>query len=374
MTTSDIRVRGTAELIATLPLQLGYRPERSLVLVLLGELDGGSARARPAGQVKLMCRIDLPQDSGEFEETLTVVRRVLWQHRPAVVLAVAFETDQDATAVLQAVDSLCAAEGVLVDQLGRVRGSSWLALCPGREDPGVWRDLPSVDTVPAAADLVFRGAATGPGRDEVAVMIRGGDRARQVTLAAEIADYLDRLQLSLPDDELLPGQDAAEVPCRQDRFLERAALAWRKVLDTTPEGPNVADLPPAVVAQGLVFLWNRGFRDALIAWMAPGQLGPGMLPPEVMAAFVRHLPVSRWRDRARLGRLVELCGLLMDDCAAPALTVTSQVAWATNQGTLANLAIERALEAEPDYYLAQLTDRLLQAAVPPPPGPFATLA
>lgn len=376
MTSTDIRVRGIAELIATVPLQMGYRPEHSLVLVLLGDLDGGSATARAAGRLKLICRLDLPEGAGELEDVLEAIHGIVWQHRPAVVEVIAYEGERDVSAVLEAVASVCAAHGVRVDQLARVRGERWLALRNGRQARGVWRDLPAVDRVPAAADLVWHGACEGLRREEVIAAIRGADTARQALLAAEVEAYGTRFLDALAADPGCdgggaPSPNSAEAQALPARFLERAAVAWRRLLDTTPEGPAVADLPPAVVAQGLVLLWDRGFRDALIAWVAPGQLGPGLLPPDVLHAFVRHLPVSRWRDRARLDRLVDLCGLTADDVAAPVLTVTGQVAWASNQGTLANIAIGRALQVAPDYQLARLTDELLQRAVPPPPGPFA---
>lgn len=363
-----------AELIATVPLQLGYRPERSLVLIFLEGPDEGSPSARPAGRIRLICRMDLPEDAGAFEETLEAIHQIVWQHQPGLVGALSYEADEDATAILAAVASTCVSLGSGVYQLARVRSTRWLALCPGQDDPGVWRELPSTDRVPAAAELIWHGACTGPSREELTAVIRGGDATGQASLAEEIDAYLTRYAAALPDDGPAgtgSRSGSAERPQVADRFLERAALAWRRLLDPTPEGPAVTDLPPAVVAQGLVFLWDRGFRDALIAWVAPGQLGPGLLPPDVLAAFVRHLPASRLRDRARLDRLVTLCGLVRDDCAAPILTVTGQVAWAINQGTVANIAIERAREVDPDYHLAILTSDLLRAAIPPPPGPFA---
>ena len=172
----------------------------------------------------------------------------------------------------------------------------------------------------------------------------------------------------------LEGEEVQDLVRLQARFLERGALAWRRILDTTVGGPEVADLPPAVLAQGLVLLWHREFRDGVITWSVPGVLGPGMLPREVSDPLVRHLELARLGNRRLLDRLVSLCSLVPDELAAPLLTVTAQTAWALNSGTVANLAIERALELEPDYYLAGLTDMLLQNAVPPPRGPFVSPA
>jgi len=398
MTTPQIRVRGVAELIATLPHQLGYHPEDSLVLVLLDGVEEGDGTRKPSGAIQMMCRLDLPKDAGGYEEVLAMVGALVQRERPAVVEVIAFEDGDDATEVLLAVGRVCTAEHAVVDRLARVRGGRWLAVTPDGADPDVWRALPAVDKVPAVADLVVRGIAPGPGRSELVARIRGAGRARArevgEELAAVMATYLraagDDTSADDSGDNDSGGDDSGDNDSGGDdsggdlragdsrrayrRFLERGARAWRRVLDTSRGAPRVDDLPPAVVAQGLALLWDRELRDALIAWVAPGQLGPGMLPAEAMAAFVRHLPPSRLRDHGRLDRLVELCALVPDEWAAPVLTVTAQAAWALNNGTMANIAIDRALEADPDYYLARLTDELLRHAVPPPGGPFASAA
>ena len=277
------------------------------------------------------------------------------------------------------------------DRLARVRQERWLSLTPQGEHPGVWRALPSPSNVPATADLVLRGKSPGPSRAELVARMHGGDVARQEVLVAELVDYVQRLVNGLPTDAGMgaamgkvpaPGSpsssrasltslDGVVLPAR---FLERAALAWRRMLDTSDGAPAVADLPPAVLAQGLALLEHRGFRDGLIAWLAPGQLGPGMLPANVMQALVRHLPVCRLRHPAALDRLVQVCALVPDSWAAPVLTVAAQTAWSGHEGTLANIAIDRALEADPHYYLARLTEQLLRHGVRPPPGPFEVAA
>jgi hypothetical protein len=80
------------------------------------------------------------------------------------------------------------------------------------------------------------------------------------------------------------------------------------------------------------------------------------------------------RRPAALDRLVQVCALVPDEWAAPVLTVAAQTAWASHEGTLANIAIDRALEADPHYYLARLTEQLLRHGVRPPPGPFQEAA
>lgn len=368
-------------MIATVPLQMGYQPQDSLVLVLLGPPESRPDSARPVGDVRLVARLDLPHDIGSYEELLARVGQLLRQQQPAVIEALAFEDGPDATEVLRAVVRVCEQEEVGVHHVARVREGSWQELEPDGT-ASVWCVVPSIDQVPCAADLVLAGAHVGPGRAQLAEWIREGDAERKLQMLAEMEDYLDRFLRAAPATLTDPDDPAgAEDPqAVQDlarlqlRFMERGALAWRRILDTTAGGPEVVDLPPAVLAQALVMLWHREFRDAVITWVAPGAIGPGVLPQEVTHALVRHLELARVGHRALLDRLVALCALVPDEFAPPVLTVTGQAAWALNSGTVANLAIERALELEPDYYLAQLTDRLLQEAVRPPRGPFAPAA
>ena len=49
---------------------------------------------------------------------------------------------------------------------------------------------------------------------------------------------------------------------------------------------------------------------------------------------------------------------------APA-SLLAFTAWQAGEGTLANIAIERALDADPDYSMALLLGELLDAGVPP---------
>lgn len=378
MTSSPIRVRGVEQLIATVPLHLTYQPEDSLVLVLLGPPESQPDSDRAAGKVLLMARIDLPHDIGSYEAVLIEVSRILHQHQPAVIDVLAYEGG-DTTTVLQAVASVCVEQDVAVHHVVRVRDGSWQELkLDGTAS--VWCAVPPIDRVPCAADLVLAGAHVGPSRAELAEWIQRGQAERKIQLLAEVEDYLDRFLQAVPPAVTHPDDTAADPEVQRDlarlqaRFIERGALAWRRILDATPGGPEVADLPPAVLAHALVMLWHREFRDGVITWVAPGAMGPGLLPREICEALVRHLELARTGNRRLLDRLVALCALVPDEFAPPVLTVTAQGAWALNSGTVANLAIERALELEPDYYLAQLTDLLLHNAVPPPPGPFAPAA
>lgn len=385
MTTPKIRFTSLADLVVSLPHQLGYRPVDSLVLTFLRRDDTAPATSS-ARRITLKCRVDLPPDDASRDAVVQLLVDVVRREKPDEVFLCAFETDQDSTETLAAVSRMCESEGVGIGGVARVRGDRWLEV--GHDE--VWRTLPAVENVPAVADLVYHGMQPGPGRAELTARIWGTFDLDQAVLMAELDAYADRFLETLHRTRGPASEGSADARSAQGaraaadsgagalvaelRFVERGARAWQRMLDTTPGAPTVRDLPPAVVAQGLAMLWDRDFRDALISWLAPGQLGPGMLPAEVWAAFVRYLPVSRLCDSRRLDRLVEVCGLVPDEVAAPVLTVTAQCAWILNNGTIANIAVERALQFQPDYTLAQLVDQLLHHGVRPPGGPFAVVA
>lgn len=373
MTTSPIRLRGLDELIATLPLQLGYQPEDSLVLLLFNPPEPVPGTSKHLGHVRMTCRLDLPQDLGSFEEVIATIARLLQRQRPAMVDLIAFEDEVDSTDVLNTLVRLCAGEEVTVQHVARVRDGRCQERGPDGE-ASAWREVLPVDRVPAAADLVLAGHTIGPGRPELDRWIREGDERRRAVVGQEADEVLRLLALEVPADETQVLADETVLLPLGPRCLERAARAWRRILDDTPEGPQVEDLAPAVLAQAVVPLANREFRDGLITWLAPGMMGPGLVHPMVTDVLVRQLPIARVGHRQVLDRLLALCALVPDDLAPPVLTATGQAAWAFNNGTLANLTIGRALELAPDYTLADLTDKLLQHAVPPPRGPFASAA
>jgi hypothetical protein len=70
--------------------------------------------------------------------------------------------------------------------------------------------------------------------------------------------------------------------------------------------------------------------------------------------------------RALLERLLVLCRTLPDDCpaeAAAVCTVAAHVAWVEGDGALARAGIDRALRLVPDYRLALLLERLVDAGL-----------
>lgn len=81
---------------------------------------------------------------------------------------------------------------------------------------------------------------------------------------------------------------------------------------------------------------------------------------EGMTSALDHLDVF-------LGLFVELARHADEPDAAPVCTMLAWAAHAHGQGALAAVAVERALDCEPDYYLAQLLQAALAGMMRPEP-------
>lgn len=356
-----IRLRSLDEVLATLPHYLGYRPRDSLVLRMLHE-----GERKGSYLLGMSARIDLPRQDEHIQLVIDQMVRLIERERPVTVECFAFEDEVEATATLRALADQCLARDQSIAQLARVREGRYQVLNrTGPPDP--WRPVPEPETVPATADLVLLGRRPGPDRTGYSAMLAAADDLDTAGLVLEFADLNYRLARAGTSQGV--GLDRA-----RRRFLERGIDAWRAILDVSRTATPVADLPDPVVANALHVLELIPFRDGLMVWLVPGHLGPGMLPTGLMWRFGQDLPVARQADPRVLDRLIELAARVPFELACPLTTVLGHAAWAQNNSTLANAAIGRAMEIDPDYALARLTDQVLQHVVRPPAGPFTPAA
>ncbi len=174
--------------------------------------------------------------------------------------------------------------------------------------------------------------------------------------------------------------------------------AWSQVLHGEVDGDGLDDLVPALVGP----LRDVTFRDALIAWLCPGAVPLTEYPPSLVAlleAFVgsdvrgasaaaaaprprrgrrkrgRRLgdrldrrPDTRaaqagedWREWEEAGaphqvqaRLESVCRATPAAHAAPLLAIVASIAWWRGDGARAGVAVDTALDLEPDHRLARL--------------------
>lgn len=265
--------RTPEDVLATVPLVLGFEPEDSLVLLTFGATQPFHAR------------VDLPR---EPEHVRSVCDQLVWpslQHRVARVLLVAYTSDRSwGGEVLRAVAACFESQGIDVVACLRADADRWWSV---GSEPSCEEDGPG--TPYDAAGHAFRARAVLEGR------VTLPDRA---TLAASVAprpdgptpDLLDALRHAdppdpaafealldvlldtgdRPDDEQVAdllvavrlGRYRDRVARRLGRDTARAHVAlWSEVVRRAPES-HVAD------AAGVLALaaWVAG--DGALAWCA----------------------------------------------------------------------------------------------------------
>lgn len=350
-------VRGTDQILAIVPLWLGYRPDHSLVI--LATIPESSTRTGFRGSLLGTLRIDLPR-----EEDLPLVGPSLGEHlaRAAqeeqaepVLHAFCYDVPVDEAgepepaylealgAMLQEVASTCG--GTLHDlHLVRDRGREHRALIHAGEPEAdaPWQPVLATADVPLAADLVLEGRGVLPSRDEVVAAVRRRDEA--AAAAADLA--VDMLLLD---------------PARLDEDETLAALgSW--VVDGEP-------VPGARERAWIgVLLSDRHYRDAVLArWLPSVFTMSDALTPAEAAAVCQVLPA--WPETgsgAAVDRLLHLAGRIPRELNPPLLVIAAFAAWVHGHGTVANEACDLALEIDPDYTMGQLLHQLLGSGIRPP--------
>jgi hypothetical protein len=317
------------EIAAALPYLLGFRPERSVVLVALGGEDGD--------EVRLTVRADLPPPRSQGPLAADLARRIVRDGAAAAIVAVVSEDgdlldapggpDLPHRDLVHALVLELAAAGVPVREAMLVRGGRcWSFDCPHPCcAPGGGTPLPEGVSEFAAATV-----ADG--------QVVAEDRAALVARLAPSRDDRGEVLAAV----LRIGQECASrlLAVGRDRLADES---WTAITDA------VGRLRPGSRA---------GITDAAAARVAWG---------------LRDLVV---RDRAvalALGDDARAAEQLWTECvrrmpppldAAPA-TLLALSTWLRGDGATAGLALQRARVGDPGYTLAATLEDALDAGVPP---------
>jgi hypothetical protein len=351
-----IRLGDTGEVAAALPYLLGFHPAESVVLVSLRE-TGGS-------RVGLSVRADLPPPAAARSLAHTLAGKVVTDEPEAVLLAVVSDApdvmtadvaahvaaDTAAVPVLPAVGPLppapglphrdlvhevvlaLDARGVAVREALLVRSGRWWDYdCPYPCcEPGAGTPLPG-GASPLAAAAVAGGAVLLAGREALVARITPSDDDPGAAAMAAAC-----LSAGREHAARLRGPGRAAVAA------EAGAAITAAVADCRP-GPDTAATRLADA------------RLARVLW--------GLTLPEV-------------RDRAlglALGEDAAAAEVLWTECTrrapvpldGPPATLLAVSAWLRGDGALANVALDRALAADPGAALPQLLSDGLAACLPP---------
>jgi hypothetical protein len=309
-----VRIGSPAAILAVVPHLLGFMPARSLVVVGAGP---------PRRRVHVAFRYDLPDppDAALGKEIAAHALAVLARQRLTVGIVLGYGPAALVTPLARAVGAGLRRGGIELKEMLRVEdGRYWSyvcgnpACCPAEGVPF------EVSAHPAATALAADGKQVLGDRAALAATLAplGGLAAESMRQATERAEQRAAEELTPPGEGLGAVGDAIGTYRGGGRITGDDRIAWLSVA--------LADLR---------------VRDD--AW--------ARMEPEHRDAHCRL-----WTDVVRRARLPYV--------PAPAALLAFS-AWQAGDGALANVAIERALDADPGYSMALLLRDAIEAGVPP---------
>jgi hypothetical protein len=327
VTLPRVRVSGPSDMLAVVPHLLGFHPQLSFVVIGAGG---------PRQRLEIGFRYNLPDPPGAeaAAEIADHAVAVLAQRGITTVIAIGYGPGRLVTPVTDAFAAAARRRRLDLRELLRVENSRyWSYLCANPAccpADGMVFDYPSH---PAAAAMTVAGLAAYPDRDAVAATLAPltGAAARSMDQAIERAcaraqALMDRAQRKGPGNPL-------RLAISQGRRAVRDAIGVYR------GGGRITD--EDTFAWLAISLIHLAVRDDAWARMIPEH---------------RHAHLALWADIVRRADGPWL--------PAPA-SLLAFTAWQAGDGTLANIALDRALAADPGYSMALLLRDILAAGVPP---------
>jgi len=315
-----LSLRSPEDVIAIVPYLVGFGPSNSLVVIgLTGKAVGFAGR------------LDLPTDPAELPDYRHAVEHLAGAtaRNATSCLLVAYGPAPIVTPVMDLARETMPAAGLPVLEALRVTDGRYFSYVCEDPDccPADGRPVPGQGSrVQAAA--VFAGMATRPSRAD---------------LAASIAAHTGQRRLQL------------------DHAAQKAAQRLRDEIDAASGGEADQTLP-IVRRRGIAAV------DHAIAQHRAGQ-APSDDEAATLLILLHNLAV---RDHAMLRTeatdvdlWIDLTRRASDDLVASTATLLAYAAWLRGDGALANVALERAEAADPDYTMAHLLHHALHAGIHP---------
>jgi len=322
-----VQVSGPSDMLAVVPHLLGFHPQLSFVVI--------GARG-PRQRLDIGFRYNLPDPPGTeaAAEIADHAVAVLAQRGSTTVIAIGYGPGRLVTPIADAFAAAARRRRLDLRELLRVENSRyWSYLCANPAccpADGTVFDYPSH---PAAAAMTVAGLAAYPDRDAVAATLAPltGAAARSMEEAIERAcaraqALMDRARRKGPGSPL-------RLAISQGRRAVRDAIGVYR------GGGRITD--EDTFAWLAVSLIHLAVRDDAWARMIPEH---------------RQAHLALWADIVRRA----------DGPWVPApASLLAFTAWQAGDGTLANIALDRALAADPGYSMALLLRDILAAGVPP---------
>lgn len=337
-----VRLRGPDDLLAAVPIVLGFTPQDSLVVLTFGAngvSSPASSRRRtdePSGVPGsdgpgLHLRIDLPADPAHVSRVVEEV--VAPCRRYGVALAAAVVYSRDGTVAEALGDELREAfdrAGIHLVDLVRADGTHWFAIGEraGRSRAAAGTPYDAA-AHPARTEAVVRGRVVHASRDDLAALLDPlpGEERRGVERAVAVERYRQLARTG-------PAESAWVTAT-----VERLAATHE------PDGEGGV--------QGGRYLEDREAGRMLLAL----EIGHHR-----DASWV-HL--TRATSAAHLALWTDLLRRAPEGVRAGPAALTALAAWLHGNGALAWCAVDRCLDEVPEHGLGRLVGDLLSAATPP---------
>lgn len=314
MTTTKLRIASPADMIAAMPYLLGFHPVDSVAVI-----------AFAGGRATFAARADLPQPGAHanlIETAATqLVTAVRQQDGVTQVVLIGYGPADRVTPVVDVMRRILTNCDIPVQDAMRVTDGRFysyvcdnLACCPPEGKPF------DVTTSKVAAQATFNGMVALP------------DRA---ALVAQLATLGGQAQTRMFD--AIRSVTASLITTKRTGLLaKRGFTAVRRAEHRYAHGQVLTDDEVAFLTVALGsqrvrdFAWRRTTDDAS--------------------------RIALWTDVTRRTHI---------QFAAPPASLLAFTAWKQGMGALAQVAIDRALDADPRYGMARLIDQALAQAVPP---------
>lgn len=313
MTKTPLVIRSPEDAIAAVPYLLGFHPTDSMVVI---GYDG------PHDTCAM--RLDLPQP--DPDDIADRVAAMLAQNDFRRALLLGYGPQENTQKTLTATSQALTHAGLAVTESLRVENNRWWSLacddptcCPPEGRPY------DITTTVVAAQATLAGQVALPDRSHLALSVAPiNGPARQSMRRA--TDRAEERFLSWPREGLTPTQV-------QSRLITEGLALLADLRTRHPTDEDVARLG--------IYLTNLRVRDE--AWVRLDQDDP-------------HRDIEFWRDI--------LCRI-EEPYAAPPACLLALTAYSSGDGGLANVALDRADNADPTYTLADLLREVIRAGIPP---------
>jgi hypothetical protein len=330
-----IRLDSVAGVLAVIPYLLGFHPSNSLVVIGIEP---------PGGQIKLAFRYDLPDppDPDLAGEIAAHAIAILGRQQIGVVIAVGYGPGTLVTPVIELLRAGLEDTAIKLRDLVRVAdGRYWSYLCGNPlccPAEGVPFDALAH---PAAAALTTAGIPAYPDRASLSRSLAPLSGAAAELMSEATGRALQRAERLLTEGMRSASGDVAGRAAAGDAmrpFIQAGRQAVRDAIASYRGGGRLTDDQLAWLT---VVLADLRVRDDAWARMDPGH---------------RQAHLRLWTDVVR-----RACAPYVP---APA-SLLAFTAWQSGDGALANIAIERALAADPGYSMALLLAEAVESGLPP---------